>query len=239
MANTRFSGPVLYSGSNNTTYFSGLGQMPIGINPAYFSIVDDFTGIAIDTTNNWTVVKDSSAAVAIVADTVGGEVALTSAATTDNDGASIQGNEIFAVATDKVIFFQTRLKCNDADQTDICAGLTVNFATNPENMLTAADRIVFQVDDGNASILCKTEKNGTETSTDSGVDLSDNTYVVLAFSVNNTGSVEFFVNGNSVATHTTNIPDDENLTPAAMSLSGSASGTRETILDYIIAVETR
>jgi hypothetical protein len=174
-----------------------------------------------------------------VADTVGGEVALTSTATTDNDGASIQGNEIFAVDTGKDIFFQTRIKCNDADQTDICVGLTVNFATNPEAMLTAADRIVFQVDDGDASILCKTEKNGTETSTDSGVDLADNTYVVLGFSVNGTGSVTFYINGKQVAQHTTNIPDDENLALAAMSISGSASGTRATTLDYIMGAQTR
>jgi len=239
MANTRFSGPVLYSGANTNASFAGIGQMPIGINPAYFSIVDDFVGVAFDSTNDWTVVKDSGASVGIVADTVGGEIALTSAATTDNDGASIQGNEIFAVATDKDIYFSTRLKCNDADQTDICVGLTVNFATNPEAMLTAADRIVFQVDDGNASILCKTEKNGTETSTDSLVDLADDTYVVLSFNATSTGSVTFFVNGKQVAQHTTNIPDDENLTVAAMSLSGSASGTRATTLDYLIAAQTR
>lgn len=239
MANTRFSGPVLYSGANTNAFFAGMGEMPIGINPAYFSIIDDFVGVAFDATNDWTVVKDDDAAVGIVADTVGGELALTSKATTDNDGASIQGNEIFAVAANKEIYFSTRIKCNDADQTDICAGLTVNFATNPEAMLTAADRIVFQVDDGNASILCKTEKNGTETSTDSGVDLADNTYVVLSFQVSGTGSVTFFVNGRQVAQHITNIPDDENLTVAAMSLSGSASGTRATTLDYIIAAETR
>lgn len=234
---THHNTSVLYNGYGPG--YGALREMPIGINTDFFVLMDDFTGIAIDTTNDWTVVKDTGAAVAIVADTVGGEVALTSTATTDNDGASIQGNEIFAVAVGKDIFFQTRLKCNDADQTDICAGLTVNFATNPEAMLTAADRIVFQVDDGNASILCKTEKNGTETSTDSGVDLADDTYVTLAFSVNSTGSVQFFVNGSLVATHTTNIPDDENLTVAAMSLSGSASGTRATTLDYLIAAQTR
>ena len=239
MANTRFSGPVLYSGANTNAFFAGIGQMPIGINPAYFSIVDDFTGIAFDITNDWTELKDSGASVGIVADTVGGELALTSAATTDNDGASIQGNEIFAVAADKDIYFSTRLKCNDADQTDICVGLTLNFATNPEAMLTATDRIVFQVDDGNASVLCKTEKNGTETSTDSMVDLADDTYAVLSINVTSTGSVTFFVNGKQVAQHTTNIPDDENLTVAAMSLSGSASGTRATTLDYLIAAETR
>ena len=239
MSGTHYSGPLLYSGANTNAFFAGIGEMPIGINPAYFSIVDDFTGVAINATNDWTVVKDDDAAVGIVADTVGGEVALTSKATTDNDGASIQGNEIFAVAANKEIYFSTRIKCNDADQTDICVGLTVNFATNPEAMLTAADRIVFQINDDNASILCKTEKNGTETSTDSGVDLADNTYIVLSFNVANTGSVTFFVNGRQVAQHTTNIPDDENLTLAAMSLSGSATGTRVTTLDYIIGAQTR
>lgn len=239
MSGTHYSGPMLYSGANKSTYFAGLGEMPIAFNLSTFSLLDDFVGVAIDSTNNWTVVKDSGASVAIVADTVGGEVALISAATTDDDGASIQGNEIFSVDADKLVYFQTRLKCNDADQTDICAGMTVNFATNPEAMLTAADRIVFQVNDGDASILCKTEKDGTETSTDSLVDLEDSTYVVLAFAVDSTNSVSFYINGKLVATHTTNIPDDENLTLAAMSLSGSATGTRATTLDYIFGAQTR
>lgn len=233
---THHNRPVRYSGLSDPLKMRA--DMPISIQPEYFGIEDDFTGIALDTTNDWTVVKDSGATVAIVADTVGGELAITSTATTDNDGGSIQGNEIFAVAADKNIWFETRVKCNDADQTDLCFGLTVNFAANPEAMLAAADRIVFQVDDGDASILCKTEASGTETSTDSGVDLTDSVYVVLAIQVIGTGEVNFFIDGKRVATHTTNIPTTE-LTIAAMSLSGSASGTRATTLDYILCYETR
>ena len=234
---THHNTPVLYNGYG--AGYKALRNMPISINPDFFEISDDFVGIVLNATNTWTVVKDSGASVAIIADTTGGEVTLLSAATTDNDGASIQGNEIFTVAADKDIFFETRIKCSTVAQTDICVGLTVNFATNPEAMLTAADRIVFQVDDGDASILCKTEKSGTETSTDSGIDMVDATYIVLGFSVNGTGSVQFFINGSIVATHTTNIVDDENLTVAAMSLSGNATGTRATDLDYIIAAQTR
>ena len=231
---THHNTPVLYSG-----YASGykdLREMPMSINPDYFCIEDDFV-YELDT--GWVVVKDSGATVAIVADTVGGELAITSAGTTDNDGGSVQGNEIFAVAANKNMFFQTRIKNNDVDQSDICVGFTVNFATNPENMLTATDRIVFQVDDGDASILCKTEKDGTETSTDSGVDMADNTYVKLGIAVEGTGKVEFFINDNLVATHSANIPDDENLAIAAMSLSGSASGTRATTIDYLMGAGTR
>ena len=231
---THHNTPVLYSGY--ASGFKDLREMPISINPDYYCIEDDFV-YELDT--GWVVVKDSGATVAIVADTIGGELAITSTATTDNDGGSVQGNEIFAVATGKDMFFQTRIKNSDVDQSDICVGFTLNFATNPENMLTATDRIVFQVDDGDASILCKTEKDGTETSTDSGIDMVDDTYVKLGISCSGTGTVEFFVNDKLVATHSTNIPDDENLAIAAMSLSGSASGTRVTTIDYLMGARTR
>ena len=231
---THHNTPVLYSGY--AAGYKDLREMPMSINPDYFSLEDDFV-YELDT--GWTAIKDSGATVAIVADTVGGELAITSAGTTENDGGSVQGNEIFAVAANKNMFFQTRIKNNDVDQSDICVGFTVNFATNPENMLTATDRIVFQVDDGDASILCKTEKDGTETSTDSGVDMVDDTYIKLGIACSGTGKVEFFINDNLVATHGTNIPDDENLAIAAMSLSGSASGTRVTTIDYLMGARTR
>tara|TARA_R100000808_G_C2149145_1_gene157522 strand:- start:2921 stop:3622 length:702 start_codon:yes stop_codon:yes gene_type:complete len=231
---THHNTPVLYSGY--AAGYKDLREMPMSINPDYFCLEDDFV-YELDT--GWTAIKDSGATVAIVADTVGGELGITSAGTTDNDGGSIQGNEIFAVAADKNMFFQTRIKNNDVDQTDICVGFTVNFATNPENMLTATDRIVFQVDDGDASILCKTEKDGTETSTDSGIDMVDDTYIKLGIACSGTGKVEFFINDRLVATHSTNIPDDENLAIAAMSLSGSASGTRVTTIDYLMGARTR
>ena len=231
---THHNTPVLYSGY--AAGYKDLREMPMSINPDYYCIEDDFV-YELDT--GWVVVKDSGATVAIVADTVGGELAITSTATTDNDGGSVQGNEIFAVAADKNMFFQTRIKNNDVDQSDICVGFTVNFATNPENMLTATDRIVFQVDDGDASINCITEKDGTATTTDSGVDMADDTYVKLGIACSGTGKVEFFINDKLVATHSTNIPDDENLAIAAMSLSGSASGTRATTIDYLMGARTR
>jgi hypothetical protein len=236
MGVTHFSGPVQYSGKGATGEWGA--DLPIGVDLDVVSLLDDFTGVALDTTNDWTVVKDASAVAGIGADIVGGVLDLTSTATTDNDGASVQGNEIFLPAVGKVIWFETELQCTDADQTDICAGLTINFVTNPEAMLTATDRIVFQVDDGNASILCKTEVGGVETSTDSGVDLVDNTYVILGFRVQGTGLVDFYVNRNWVASHTTNIPVTE-LAVAAMSLSGDALGTRRTRIDYLFAAGTR
>jgi len=76
-------------------------------------------------------------------------------------------------------------------------------------------------------------------STDSGVDIASGTAVTLGFHVKGTGSVEFFVNRNKVATHTANIPDDENLALGAMELSGSATGTKSMNIDYIFAAQNR
>jgi|TARA_A100001518_G_C1203417_1_gene46588 hypothetical protein len=234
-----FTGPILFAGKDgNRKWFENL---PVDKNPDYLCYIDDFTGVTLDTTNDWTLIKDSSATAAIGADLVNGTVVLTSQATTDNDGASLQGNEIFAVSSSRDIWFETKLFITDAegDAMDVCVGLTVNFATNPEAMLTAADRIVFQVDDGDSNIDCVTEKDGTATTTDSGVDIVSGTNVTLGFHVKGTGSVEFFVNRNLVATHTTNIPDDENLAIGVMELSGSATGTKSMTVDYLFAAQDR
>jgi hypothetical protein len=241
MGVTHFSGPLLYSGKPAARGWQL--DMPIGLDTDYVQFMDDFTGIVIDATNDWTVVKDTGASVALSADTVNGWVKLSSAATTDDDGSSIQGNEIFKPLAARDIWFETVIQSTDSgsavDEQDICVGLTINFATNPEAMLTAADRIVFQINDGDASILCKTEFSGTETSTDSQIDIADATDIILGFHVKGTTAVEFFVNRNLVATHTANIVTDQELTIGAMQLSGSASGTKSVIIDYLSCTQTR
>jgi hypothetical protein len=231
MANTRFSGNILYGNAGF------LRDLPMGASPDYVTRFDDFTAVAIDSTNAWTVVKDSGAAVAIVADTAGGELALTSAATTNDDGASIQGNEIFLPASGRTIWFMARVKNTSPADADMFFGLSENFATNPEAILSATSFIGFEVDDGAATILCKT-KATTATTTTTAVSMVADTYINLAFKVMGTGLVQFYINGNLVASHTTYIPTTE-LALAAFSLSGSVTGTRVTTLDYIGAVATR
>ena len=173
MAGVHFTGPILFAGKNNEKKW--FENLPIDKNPDYVVYFDDFDRIGFDsnTGHRWTVVKDSGASVAIAADQLNGLVNLNSTATTDNDGASIQKNEIFQVQANKDLWFETKVRTSDVTDTDLCFGFTINFATNPEAMLTATDRIVFQKDDGDASILCKTEKDGTETSTDSGIDMEN------------------------------------------------------------------
>lgn len=234
---THLNGPILDSGTEGSFRSQFLG-LPLTFDLDYIVFFDDFLGAVFNATDTWTVVKDASAAVAIEADTAGGAAILSSATTTEDDGASIQGNEIFIAAAGKKIWFEARVKVSDADQNDMFVGLCENFATNPEAALTASNRIGFQIDDGNASILTKTEKVDVETSKDSEKDAADATYVKLGFMVTGVDKVEFFVNRQKVSEHTTNIPLVE-MTPAFFGLSGNATGTHTRTIDYIFVAATR
>jgi len=242
---THFKGPILYSAARK-----GLENLQVGVWPDQAVFFDDFTGIVIDTTNDWTVVKDSGATVAISADTATGVVALTSAGTTDNDGASIQGNEIFQLPTTagEKLFFESRFSIastagDSVGQMDVWVGLCENFATAPENAFAAANRIGFQLDDGSSLTRLISESSGTETETELATtyNLTDDTYVTLGFIATkgtSTDTVQFYYNRQLVGTHTTNIPTAL-MTPAAVEVSGDGTGTKSMSVDYIMAAVDR
>ena len=242
---THFKGPILYSSARK-----GLENLQVGVWPDQTVYLDDFTGIALDATNDWTVVKDSGASVAISADTAVGVVALTSTATTDNDGASIQGNEIFQLPTTagEKLYFESRFFASTTagsgvGQMDIWVGLTENFATNPENAFLATNRIGFQLDDGSSLTRLISESGGTETETElaAAYNLTDDTYVTLGFIATkgtSTDTVQFYYNRQLVGTHTTNVPTAL-LTPAMVEVSGDATGTKSMSVDYVMAAVDR
>jgi hypothetical protein len=240
MGNTHFSGPILYSAARPS-----LENLNVSYWPDQVVYVDDFTGVAFDNTNDWTVVKDSGASVAIQADTLGGSVLLSSTATTDNDGGSIQGNEIWGLpstASEK-LYFEARFQISDADQMDVFVGVCENFATNPENCLAAANRIGFQIDDGAATPHIITESGGTETDTtvDTTYNLSDATDVTVSFVATKgdaTDKVQFYINRTLVGTHTANVPT-ANMAAAVMEISGNATGTKTMAVDYIMVAQDR
>ena len=85
---THFKGPILFSAQR-----PALENLNIARWNDQFIQFDDYDHGAIDETLRWVIVKDSGASVAIVADARSGEVNLNSTATTENDGASLQGHE--------------------------------------------------------------------------------------------------------------------------------------------------
>ena len=213
---------------------------PITVDPDYIHFFDDFLEYAFvptENTTNWLQLEDGAASMAIQADVLGGRLLLTTSGS-DNVGTSIQTHEMFEVTVNKEIWFETKINLLDATESEFCFGLTITFATNPEAILAAEDRIVFEKLDGNDDIICITEFSGSETRTDSGINIVAATDITLGFRVIGDSVVEFYVNRVLKRTHTTNIVNDQNLAVASYVLAGDASGTTLAI-DYIAVTATR
>jgi hypothetical protein len=234
-----FTGPVVHTdhaSGTDTKYF--YTEMPVGWDPDYVYLYDDF--LFQFESNNWETVLDGGASVTLASDELNGAIVISSAATTDDDGGLVQcDEEVFKLESGKRLWAETRVKVSDADQMDFFFGLSTAVATNPENILTTGDRAGFQVDDENASLLAKSEKDNTETSTDTSQDMADDTYVILSIYWDGVDTIHYLVDRVARATHTTNIPDDENLSVCMFHLSGDAVGTHTSTWDYVLVIKER
>lgn len=219
----------------NREWFS---NMPTSGNPDLVVYFNDFLNTADYAATDWTITTVEAGAgdatEAIAADERNGALLLTNdAGASDSDSLQLN-EENWKLEAGERLWYETRIKINDVDQVNEFVGLCITD-TSP---LDTTDRVGFQIDDGNASILCKTEKDSTETSTDSGLDAADATYVTLGFMWDGVNKVKFFVNRNWVATHTTNVPDDENL--AVTIHHGNGEADNQTIhVDYIYVAAER
>jgi hypothetical protein len=232
MGTTRFSGPIMYSGHGSDSSYLGswFGNLPLQVNPDYIFKNDDFTGIDIDDTDDWTKSVLNSGTLTLLADHVGGWAKSTGDGSTDNSGGAIQGNEIFLAEASKNIYFETRVAVADADDMDMFVGLAENgtFATGVP--FTASNQIGFLLVEGAADIYANCDSGGTETKTDTGIDFADGaesssniTNVrTLGFIIKGTGQVAFYVDRALVTTTTANIPTSA-LTPWFCAMSGTTT----------------
>lgn len=191
--------------------------------------------------NMWSVVKDSGARVALDADAENGACKLTSSATTDDDGASIQQTQTsFLCKSGKKLWFEARVKVSDADQGEMFVGLADNFVTNPEAVIVnGVARVGFELIDGAATVNTVIDDDTSPTRVVLSNEMSDDTYIRLGFRTDG-GSIRFYVNRALVSTQS--IPSAiaaVTLGPAFFHLSGNASGTHTAAIDYIMAVQER
>jgi len=150
-----------------------------------------------------------------------GRVGTITTAANENDGGSYQLlGESFELTADQDVYAGVCLQINDADQTDLLFGLCI---TDTALLGGMTDGVYIESLDASASISVVTEKNSTETQTDSVGTITDATDITLELYYSGADSnVEFFVDGSSVGTHTTNIPNDEALRLSIEFLTGEA-----------------
>lgn len=223
----------------------GLEGLPVSNDVVYF---DDFIvgghaagGKFAETANQgewlatFTEAGGGDAAINISDDEPGGVVALVNDAA-DNDSIEIQLNgEAFKVNADKDIYFQARIKVDDADLCDWFIGLATTDTTVIDG---TTESIGFRNASNTADIRTICEDNSTETTSDTGEDMADDTFVILSFHVIGNTKVKYFVNGIQKAESITNIPDGDAVTlTAAVQNASAVSRTLE--IDYIYCRQPR
>lgn len=241
MAKTAVGAPLVYkNGPGETTW---VNDMPAQTNPNYVVFSTDFfTAGDYDTTNVWNQVKDAGAAVAIVADALNGQIAITSTATTDADGGYFGlKQENFYLTQGKKLWFSARFKGSSVADMDLWVGLSEAVATNPENVVAdTTHRVGFELIDGSAILQAKTSDGTAASAVSTGITTTDDTFVKVDFMWDGYSSVKFYVNNALVATKTTNLPAaTDKMCPGFFELSGSITGTRSATLDYLLVVVER
>ena len=234
---TRYTGPLLNRelARGSREWFSNL---PSSEDPDYTVYFNDFLVAQDYATSDWTITTTEAgtgnATEALAADELNGALLITND-DADNDLDSLQHTEeVWKLASGKRLWLEMKLKVNDADQLDEFFGLAITDTTP----LDTTDRIGFGIADGDASINAISEKDSTETLTDTGEDAADDTYVTLGLYWDGVSSAKFFVDRELKATHTTNIPDDENLCITLHHQNGEAAAQTLTI-DYIYVAKER
>lgn len=201
-----------------------------------FSFFDDFFEFRLAGTDIGWIRTATGAGSSVISDAAGGVLLNTNAAA-DNDMIQLQWNsENFKLAANKPIWFEARVKVSDKTQSDLLVGLAI---TDTSLIVSApSDGVYFLKNDGDANINCVTMLNTTATSTDSALDMVDDTFVRLGFFCDGVSAVYFYVDGVLVATHTTNIVDDEELT-VSFAIQNGEGVAKNASIDYIKAVQIR
>lgn len=209
------------------------------IGPDVVKFEDDFVIsrlAAADAPVGWTVtLVETGAGESTITkpDGIGGELLLTTDAA-DNDGINMQvAGESFELTSDQsAVYFGIRMKSGEATQSDFLVGLCI---TDTDLLGGMTDGVYFRKVDASTSVSAVTEKNSTETETTGVLTFAADTYYTFEFYYVG-ATVYFYVNGSLVATHTTNIVDDEAITPSIHFLSGNAAIETMTI-DWVRAIQ--
>lgn len=141
----------------------------------------------------------------------------------ENDGANVQlkGEAFKMDATTTNTYFGINLQINDATQSDLLVGLCI---TDTGLLGGMTDGVYFECLDGSTDINFVLEKDSTETTSATAVGtLADATNITLEFFFDGT-YVDAWVDGVlQTRLATTNLPNNEYLTPSIHLLTGEAA----------------
>lgn len=227
----------------NLAYWDTHPKRLVGaVGPDVIEFFDDFVRFAVasDALDGWTttlVEAGGGESTVTKPDGVGGALLLTTDAN-ENDGVTLQvTGESFEFTTGQsAVYFGALFQASEATQIDWLMGLCITDTTLLGGL---SDGVYLDKLDGATAITGHAEKNATASDTASTATFAASTDTLVELYYDGlaaTPSVEFFVNGTSLGLVTTNIPDDEILTPSIEVLTGSANA-RTLTLDWVRVIQ--
>ena len=207
------------------------------IGPGVAKYLQEFVALPADDTTTDpdefvdTVVEVGGTSSAVLGDVAGGALVITCAGN-DDDGINLQlGNansgEFVALTSGNHCYFGIEFALNDADQTEIFAGLA---PTDTTLLGGVTDGMYFRSLDEVATLHFVTEKDSLESTTTVGT-LGDGTYTTAEFLYDG-HDVAAYVNGVEMVTSddgSSTFPDDELLRLSLAVLSGEATANTCTV----------
>ncbi len=186
---------------------------------------EDFINFPVDDTTGdpvaWTVtmVEAGTGNSTFTSDNVSGGGAIITTDDNENDGVNAQLNgESFKLTSSCDLYFGAfGVTLSEATQSDVFVGLSI---TSTDILGGVTDSIGFRKVDGSTTLSYLLEKDSSET-TGTATTMSTSA-VDLELYHTGGGSVEFFVDGVSVGSSSTNLPDDEELRVSWHFLAGAA-----------------
>jgi len=172
----------------------------------YFGVFDDFAHYV--TADDFTTVATDSGTIAD-GDYTGGAVAIAASDATevDNDETYLKGTqEIYKFAADKPLVFEARVKpvANTIGNANFIVGIKDAVAANTlvddgAGPASSYGGAVFFAIDGDTTWWCESSIAGTQTTVDSGVTVTNNTYTTLRIEYrpisSTVGEVHYFIDG--------------------------------------------
>lgn len=195
----------------------------------------------------WTITTTeagSGSATEACTDMVNGVLLITNAGGLNDLDELVYGCECFKLVDNFPLYAEIRVRIDDPDHASFWFGLITgtSWFTAPN------DYAVFYIPAVDDSLYLGTSLNGNVTNTDTGIDLSDNTWYRLGFHWDGAGIIRYFVFlesatypfGYCIATGqvTTNICQDEELA-LGFGLRNDEADAHQMWIDYAMCVQKR
>jgi hypothetical protein len=203
---------------------------------SYLDYKEDFFALTIasNTFGGWTFTNATSGTVSQDTTNTGGILKIDAGASTANQGVNFQLNNVpFAVASNKPVWYEARVKWTGLTSLKVQAfvGLAVSSAAIiSSGAMADIDRIGFQGITTAGALVAVTHSGSSNVTTGTGFTIANNTWTKIGFYAQS-GSVQFWQDGNLLSTITTNIPTSA-LAPAFVN---QANATVQPVLnvDYV------